>query len=88
MAFRWVDDMITDKFGTDSQPLDSVMFTDLQVRYNPAILDDALTVAVGFNNLFDEDPPLCDPCGSTNMSLVAHDLPGTIGYIRVTYQSD
>ena len=88
LAFRWVDEMITDPFGTDSQPLDSVMFTDLQVRYNPSFLEDALFVVIGFNNIFDEDPPLCDPCGSSNMSLVSHDLPGTIGYLRVTYESN
>ena len=87
--FRWVDEMITDSItGPDAQILDSVMFTDLQVRYNPAFLDDALSVVLGFNNVFDEDPPLCDPCGSTNMSLVSHDLPGTIGYLRVTYQTN
>jgi iron complex outermembrane receptor protein len=88
LAFRWVDEMITDPFGTDSQPLDSVMFTDLQVRYNPSFLEDALFVVIGFNNIFDEDPPLCDPCGSSNMSLVSHDLPGTIGYLRVTYETN
>jgi len=89
LAFRWVDDMITDSItGDNAQPLDSVMFTDLQVRYNPGFLEDALSVVIGFNNIFDEDPPLCDPCGSTNMSIVSHDLPGTIGYLRVTYQTN
>jgi len=68
--------------------LDSAMFTDLQVRYNPAFLDDALTVAVGFNNLFDEDPPVCFPCGVIGLSTVSHDLPGTVSYVRVTYQRD
>ena len=84
LAFRWMDDMILE-YGSK---LDSAMFTDLQVRYNPEFMDDALTVAIGFNNLFDEDPPVCDPCGVIDLSTVSHDLPGTVGYIRVTYQQN
>ena len=83
LAFRWTDDMILPSTGSQ---LDSVVFTDLQVRYNPAVLDEALTVAVGFNNLFDEDPSTCDACGFIGLSNVVHDLPGTFGYVRVTYQ--
>ncbi len=64
------------------------MFTDLQVRYNPAFADDAMTIAIGLNNVFDEDPPVCFPCDVIGMSNVVHDLPGTVGYIRVTYQRD
>ena len=82
LAFRWVDEMVTD----DGSKLDSVVFTDLQVRYNPEFMDEALTVAIGFKNLFDEDPPVCFPCGVIGLSTVSHDLPGTQGYIRVTYE--
>jgi outer membrane receptor protein involved in Fe transport len=72
----------------DSGILDSATFTDLQVRYNPAFADDAFVIAIGFNNLFDQDPPDCRACGVVNLSTVAHDLPGTVGYVRVTYQGD
>jgi len=84
LAFRWTDEMLRESGTT----LDSVMFTDLQVRYNPSFADEALTIALGFNNLFDEDPPVCDECGGPGMSIVVHDLPGTVGYLRVTYQSN
>ena len=83
MAFRWTGDMTLD---TDASKLDSALFTDLQIRYNPAILDEALTIALGFNNLFDEDPPACDDCGGPGVSIVVHDVPGTVSYLRVTYQ--
>jgi iron complex outermembrane receptor protein len=83
LAFRWTDEMTLD---TDGSTLDSAVFTDLQVRYNPAMMDEALTIAVGFNNLFDEDPPACDDCGGPGTSIVLHDIPGTVGYLRVTYQ--
>jgi iron complex outermembrane receptor protein len=84
LAFRWTDSMTRDS----GEELDSAMFTDLQVRYNPAFADDAITVALGFNNLFDEDPPVCDDCSGPGMSIVVHDIPGTVAYLRVTYQAD
>lgn len=81
LIFRWVDEMTADN-GT---PVDSALFTDLRFAYSPAIADDALTIAIGFNNVLDEDPPIFAP-STIGMSLVAHDLPGRVGYIRVTYQ--
>jgi iron complex outermembrane receptor protein len=83
MAFRWTDGMTL--AGGDTK-VDSVMFTDLRATYNPGFADDALTFAIGFNNVFDEDPPVCFPCGVIGMSTVVHDLPGRVGYFRVTYQ--
>lgn len=81
LAFRWTDDMTAD----DGSSVDSALFTDLRLAYTPAVADDAVTVAIGFNNLFDEDPPVFSP-STIGMSLVSHDLPGRVGYIRVTYQ--
>ncbi len=82
LAFRWTDSLLLE----DDSKLDSAMFTDLQVRYNPAFMDDAYTIALGFNNLFDEDPPPCDDCGGPGVSIVVHDIPGVVAYLRVTYQ--
>ena len=84
LAFRWVHEMKTD----DGSKLDSAMFTDLQVRYKPPIMDDGLSIAIGFNNLFDEDPPVCFPCSVIGLSTVSHDLPGTQGYLRETYENN
>jgi len=82
LTIRWVDDMLLDS-GSN---LDSVAFTDLRFTYNPDILGEALTLSLGFNNVFDEDPPVCDACGVISMSPVSHDLPGRVGYFRVTYE--
>jgi iron complex outermembrane receptor protein len=82
LRFRWVDEMTLDSGST----LDSAMFTDLRLSWNPDMMDDALTISVGFNNLLDEDPPVCDACGVIGMSPVSHDLPGTVGYLRVSYE--
>jgi len=82
LTIRWVDDMLLDS----GSKLDSVAFTDLRFTYNPEFLGDALTLSLGFNNVFDEDPPVCDACGVISMSPVSHDLPGRVGYLRVTYE--
>lgn len=82
LAFRWTDEMALDGGTT----VDSALFTDLRVSYTPDIADDALTIALGINNVLDEDPPICFPCGVIGMSQVVHDLPGSVGYLSVTYQ--
>jgi len=83
LRFRWVDEMTLDS----GSKLDSAIFTDLRLSWNPGAMDDAFTISVGFNNLLDEDPPVCDACGVIGMSPVSHDLPGRVGYIRFTYQN-
>ncbi len=80
LAFRWIDDMTH-----PSGPLDSALFTDVQLRFTPAFANDAFTIALGVNNVLDEDPPPC-LCGVVGMSLVAYDLPGRMGYLRFTYE--
>ncbi len=82
VSFRWTGDM-TLQGGNE---VDSALFTDLRLSYTPALLDDRWTVSLGFNNLFDEDPPLCFPCGVIGMSQVVHDLPGRVGYLRMSYR--
>ena len=81
LRFRWIDEM-----DNEGSTLDSAMFMDLRLSWNPDIADDALTLTLGFNNLLDEDPPVCTNCGIIGMSPVSHDLPGTVGYLRVSYE--
>ena len=82
LTIRWVDDMLLDS----GSKLDSVAFTDLSFTYNPDLFDDALTLSLGFNNILDEDPPVCDACGIIGLSPVSHDLPGRVGYIRASFE--
>lgn len=81
LAFRWTDSL-TDANGGE---VDSAMFTDLRVSYNPSFGGDAVSISVGFRNLFDEDPPLL-ATSTIGMSNVLHDLPGRVGYVRFSYQ--
>ena len=82
LAFRYTDSMELSG-GTE---VDSVIFTDLRVAWSPDFADGRFTLAAGINNVFDEDPPVCFPCGVIGMSIVVHDLPGQVGYIRATWQ--
>ena len=82
LGFRFAGEMTLDGGGE----VDSALFTDLRLSYTPESLGDNWTVSLGFNNLLDEDPPLCFPCGVIGMSLVVHDLPGRVGYLRISYQ--
>lgn len=61
--------------------------TDVRVSYafNPD--GGGFTIALGARNVFDKDPAVClNTCGSINMSPVLHDLPGTFGYLQVSYR--
>jgi len=83
LAFRYTDGM---DLSGDTK-VDSAMFTDVRLSYMPNFAGDAVTITLGINNVFDEDPPICFPCGVIGMSTVVHDLPGTVGYLRVSYQN-
>ena len=83
LRFRWVDEMTLDSGST----LDSAMFTDLRLSWNPRFVDDGLTFTLGFNNVLDEDPPVCQNCGVIGFNPVVHDIPGRVGYLRVSYQT-
>ena len=83
-SLRWTDGMTLD----GGARMDSALFSDLRLNYIPPVSSDAWTISLGFNNLFDEEPPVCFPCGVNGMSLVAHDLPGRVGYLRVTYRGN
>ncbi len=78
VTFRWVDDMLQDNGDT----LDSILYTDVLVRYDLPFGDESTSISVGVNNLFDEDPSVCRACGVVGMSPF-HDLPGTFGYVRL-----
>ena len=82
LSFRWTGDMELD----GGEKVDSGLFTDLQVNYSPGFLQDTWRFSIGFNNILDEDPPLCFPCGVIGMSQVVHDLPGRVGYLSLSYQ--
>jgi iron complex outermembrane receptor protein len=66
--------------------LSAVTYLDLQGRWTPAVLNDRITIALGVNNLTDEDPPGCFTCGLNNFDPTTYDPPGRFGYIRFSYR--
>ena len=53
LRFRWFDEM-----ENEGTKLDSAMFTDLRLSWNPSFADDSMTFTIGFNNVLDEGPPV------------------------------
>ncbi|GLS26021.1 TonB-dependent receptor domain-containing protein [Marinibactrum halimedae] len=89
ITFRYVDQMtqpIVREGQTRGVKLGSEFYTDLQLQYRPTLSSSKeVTITVGANNIFDNDPSVCDDaCGSTSMSPVVHDLPGTVAYLRLS----
>jgi len=66
--------------------LDATTYIDFQARWTPAALDDRITLALGINNLTDEDPPGCFTCGLNNYDPTTYDPPGRFGYVRISYR--
>ena len=83
VTFRYVDSVVQ----PSGDVLGSEFYTDLQLSYGFSPDGEGFTIAIGARNVFDNDPGVClNTCGSINMSPVLHDLPGTFGYLRVTYR--
>ena len=81
LGLRWTDSLTL----AGGSEVDAALFTDVSLSYTPG-LNGSWTATVGFNNVLDEDPPLCFPCGVIGMSTVVHDLPGRVGYFRLAFR--
>jgi iron complex outermembrane receptor protein len=68
--------------------LDSTMFNDLQVTWQPSNMDDNLTITLGINNVFDEDPPACYSCSLNGYDPSTYDMPGNFTYLRATWRHE
>jgi iron complex outermembrane receptor protein len=59
---------------------------DIQGRLTPSWLGEGVTLALGVNNLFEEETPGCFSCDVNNMDPSVHDVPGRFGYVRLAYR--
>lgn len=66
--------------------MESRFYTDLQLRWNPAFLNNRIGFAIGAINLFNVDPPDCFTCGLNNFDPTTYDVPGTFFYGRITFR--
>jgi iron complex outermembrane receptor protein len=66
--------------------MDSVFYTDLQLRWSGPSFGDGFRFALGVNNLFDKETPGCVTCEANNFSQTVHDIPGRYFYARVSFR--
>jgi iron complex outermembrane receptor protein len=73
--------------GPDTNELDSVFYTDLQVSWQPsALLGGGWTFTAGVNNLLDESPPICFSCDLNSLDGTLYPIGGQFMYLRATYE--
>lgn len=68
----------------DGRKLRSTFYGDIQLGY--AFLAKRMTLTVGVNNVFDQDPPACFSCTGPNYDPTTYDVPGQFGYVRISYK--
>jgi iron complex outermembrane receptor protein len=66
--------------------MDSVFYTDVQLRFFGPSFGDRFGLALGVNNLFGTRTPGCVTCESNNFSQAVHDIPGRYFYVRANFR--
>jgi iron complex outermembrane receptor protein len=78
---------LTETAANPVSTLDAISYWDVQLRWSPAqIADGHVQLALGVNNITDEDTPGCFSCDVNNMDPTLYDVPGRFGYIRIAYK--
>jgi iron complex outermembrane receptor protein len=68
--------------------LDSMLYTDLQVAWAPEnLFGGGWTFALGVNNLFDEEPPICYSCDLNSLDGTIYPISGAFVYLRASFQN-
>ena len=74
--------------GPDTNELDSVVYTDLQVSWAPAgFMDGGWTFTVGVENLLDEEPPVCFSCDLNSLDGTIYPIAGQFWYVRAIFEN-
>ena len=66
--------------------LGSVTYHDLQVSWKDAFSLDGLKLAVGGNNIFGKEPPVCVTCSLNGYDAGTYDLPGAFWYVSADFR--
>ncbi len=99
-AMRYIDDitercpgiatgenLCSNEAGTANEMSD-VYYNDLQVTWRPELSFGDISLQVGANNIFDEDPPECYSCALNGFDATLYDVPGVFYYARLVYRQD
>jgi len=62
--------------------LDSKVYADVQVAWTPTFFDQQVQLALGINNVLDEDPPPCRACDLNNYDGTVYPVPGRYIHAR------
>lgn len=66
--------------------LGSVTYHDVQFAWKNAFTLDGLKLAVGANNVFGKEPPVCVTCSLNGYDAGTYDLPGAFWYVSADYR--
>jgi iron complex outermembrane receptor protein len=71
--------------GETYHTLDSVLYHDVQVEWTDAFAINKLRLALGVNNVFGLNPPICYTCTLNGYDAGTYDLPGAFWNARLKY---
>ena len=72
--------------AADTHRLGATTYHDVQVGWSNAFGASGLKFALGVNNLFDRDPPVCVTCSLNGYDAGTYDLPFRFWYMDVQYK--
>lgn len=73
--------------GAAGNSMGSVTYVDTQVNWAPTgLLDGRWSFAVGVDNLFDEEPPICFSCSLNSYDGTIYDVGGQFWYVRAVFE--
>jgi iron complex outermembrane receptor protein len=71
--------------GETYHTLKAVLYNDAQVEWSDAFHAKGLRLALGVNNVFGQNPPICYTCTLNGYDAGTYDLPGAFWNVRVKY---
>lgn len=76
-----VENLCSDPEGGTNE-LDERFYTDLRLAWAPTWFENEVELALGINNLLDEDPPACRSCDLNSMDGTLYPIPGRYIHAR------
>jgi iron complex outermembrane receptor protein len=72
--------------AADFHKLQAVVYNDVQLEWKNAFTLNGLRIALGVNNLFGQNPPICYTCTLNGYDAGTYDLPGAFWNARAIYK--
>jgi iron complex outermembrane recepter protein len=72
--------------STDFHVLKAIVYNDVQLEWKNALSLSGLRIALGINNIFGQNPPICYTCTLNGYDAATYDLPGAFWNARAIYK--